>query len=385
MPAIHIRYKLLFAFVVALLINSPPCWAEGDATWFGTMEQSSEAADTKGKSITDNIVVAPIPMANPTLGAGVIGVGMYMHPEDDFWNDEIKDENVTRQSISGIAAMVSTSKSWMTGAFHKGFYDDDRYRGTAFLAYGEFNLKYYGSGDDSHLRDNPINYSAKITAFQPTFMKKVTENWYIGPKYSIFIWDLGADVSDLSPDLPYISQTITTAGLGLVGEWDTTDHSVYAAKGGKLQFDFTDYGNTWGGDFDYAKGSVNYAHYYSMNDDLVLAGRGDLNLSTGSTPFFDMPYLHLRGFPYSKYIDKQSASVQAEARYQLSKKWAVNLFGGLGWISEKPKDLFQGDTIPTGGFGARYLVAPEQKMYLGMDVAFGPDSQALYFRLGEWF
>jgi hypothetical protein len=98
-----------------------------------------------------------------------------------------------------------------------------------------------------------------------------------------------------------------------------------------------------------------------------------------------MPSLHLRGFPYAKYINKQASSIQGELRYKLTEKWAANLFAGLGWTSGEPRDLYKGPTIPTGGFGVRYLIAEEQKMYLGMDLAFGPGSTALYFRLGEWF
>jgi len=381
-------HKLIAAFFILLTIvlaGTSVSFADGDAQWFDAMEGSAEVAEESGKTFSDHLVFAPVPMVNPTLGAGLIGVGMYMHPEEDFGNTEKSEDNATRQSISGAAAMLSTNKSWMTGVFHKGFYANDRFRGTAYLAYGEFNLKYYGTGDDSFLRDRPLKYSANITAFQPTFMMKVSDNWFLGPKYTIFNWDLGVDLSKLHPVLPSINRSFTTAGAGLAAEWDTTDHSVYATKGGRFELDLIDYGDTWGGDFDYAKSTMNYAHYFGLSEKLVLASRADLNLSTGSTPFFDMPFLHLRGFPYAKYIDKQSASIQGELRYELSKKWATNVFGGLGWIGETPDELLKRPVIPTGGFGVRYLIAEEQKMYLGMDVAFGPGSQAVYFRVGEWF
>ncbi|MDD3311378.1 BamA/TamA family outer membrane protein [Pseudodesulfovibrio sp.] len=382
----HMRIpSLLCVFLAVCVASISPCLADGDAGWFDAMHRSGKAAERKAQPISDRIVVAPVPMVNPTLGAGLIGVGMYMHPKDSFWNDEASEDNATRQSISGIAALASTNGSWGVGAFHKGFYDNDTFRGVAFLAYGDFQLKYFGSGDDAYLRDNPVGYAAKITAFQPELMARVEGDWFVGAKYSLFSWDFGADLSKLSPTLPYLNHTITTAGLGLVGERDTTDDSVYPTRGGLFQFEATDYGGAWGGDFEYAKASASYAHYFPLTDKLVLAGQGELNLSTGSTPFFDMPFLHLRGFPYAKYIDKQSSSIQGEARYKLSEKWAANIFAGLGWTSGEPGGLYKGPTIPTGGFGIRYLIAEEQKMYLGMDLAFGPGSTALYFRLGEWF
>lgn len=382
------KSTLLFLLWLALAVSLEPysiCRAEGDAEWSDAMRRTGNVAEKKGEPIAERIVVASVPMVNPTLGAGLIGVGMYMHPNDAFWNDEASESSGTRQSISGIAALASTNGSWGFGAFHKGFYDNDNYRGTAFLAYGDFHLKYFGSGGDTYLRDNPISYSAKITAFQPKFMARVAEDWFVGAKYSLFSWEFGADLPKLYPTLPYLRRTITTAGLGLVGERDTTNDSIYPTRGGIFRFDITDYGGAWGGDFEYGKGAVSYSHYLSLTDRLVLAGQGELNLSTGSTPFFDMPSLHLRGFPYAKYINKQASSIQGELRYKLTEKWAANLFAGLGWTSGEPRDLYKGPTIPTGGFGVRYLIAEEQKMYLGMDLAFGPGSTALYFRLGEWF
>lgn len=384
------RLLSIFCIVfLATLVVVPAGYADGDVGLINSMDGSSDVAEETGKSFRDRLVLTPVPMVNPTLGAGIIGVGMYMHPEDDFGNDPKGQEggvdNATRQSITGLAAMASSNKSWMAGAFHKGFYDNDNFRGTAYFAYGEFNLKYYGIGDDSILRDRPIKYTANITAFQPTFTMKVADNWFIGPRYKMFNWNVGFKFSDLNQWLPDIKRSFTTAGLGLAGEWDTTDHSVYATKGAKFEFSAMDYRGVWGGDFNYGKVESNYNQYWTMSDRLVIAGRADLNLSTGNTPFFDMPYLHLRGFPYAQYIDKQSSSIQAEARYQLSKKWATNVFGGLGWIGEKVTDLYRRPVIPTGGAGIRYLIAEDERMYLGMEAAFGPDSKALYFRVGEYF
>lgn len=377
-----IKSITLFLLLVMMVT---PCLADGDAHWLQTMEEVSDVVEEKHESLTDRIVIAPVPMVNPTLDAGLVGVGMYMHPEDDFWNDDAREDNATRQSITGLAAMGTTNRSWAAGVFHKGFYANDRFRGTAYLAYGDFNLKFYGIGDDSILRDHPIQYSAKITAFQPEFLMRVAENLYVGPKYSIFNWNLGIDLSKLHPLLPKLNRSFTTAGLGLAGEWDTTDHSVYATKGGKFEFSAMDYNDTWGGDFDYAKLESNYNHYFGLTEKLLFAVRGDLNLSTGSTPFFDLPFLHMRGFPYARYIDKQSSSIQGELKYKLTKKWGLSLFGGVGWIASTPDQLFRKPMIPTVGTGVRYLIAEKEAMYLGMDVAVGPGSKAVYFRVGEWF
>ncbi|NDV20658.1 BamA/TamA family outer membrane protein [Pseudodesulfovibrio sp. JC047] len=361
------------------------CRADGDARFVETVDDASDAVQQKNVSFFDRLVFAPVPMVNPTLGAGLTGVVMYMHPEDDFWNDPGNEANEELHSMTGVAAMATSNESWAAGMFHKGFYANDRFRGTAYLAYGEFNLKYYGVGNDSALRNNPLKYSADVTAFQGTFSARIFDHWYLGPKIKVFNWDFGVDFSSLHPVLPTLHHSVKTVGLGLAGERDTTNDSVFATAGGKLQFDFMSYNEAWGGDYDYSKASTSYAHYYGLTDRLVVSGMAELNFSDGNTPFFDMPFLRLRGFPYAEYIDKQSASIQTEIKYKLTQRWGVNLFGGLGWVADEPNQLFKNSTIPTGGFGVRYLLSEKETMYLSTEIGFGPNSQAVYFRVGEWF
>jgi len=380
--------KSFFACLVTCLFFvciSLPCSASSDDQLIDTIEDSTEFAEEKGQSFMDKMVFAPMPMANPTLGAGLVGAAIYMHPLDSFGNDKRDEEDTTLQSMSGVAIMGTSNESWATGLYHKGFYNNDKYRGTAYLGYGELNLKYYGVGENGYLRNNPIKYTADILGFQSKLLARISDNWYLGPQYRYMRWTIGFNLSEYDDRLPDMESSFTTAGGGIAGEWDTTNHSVYATKGGKFEFRALDYGSLWGGDFNYFKYESNYNHFFSLTEKLVLATRTDLNLSSGTTPFFDMPYLHLRGFPYAQYIDKQSASIQGELRWKMTKKWMVNLFGGLGWIADKPEELINSKTVPTGGAGINYLLAEDQAMYIGMDVAFGPDSSGVYFQVGEWF
>jgi len=378
-PFICLSTCLLFVCI------SLPCLASSDDQLIDTIEDSAESAGEKGKSFMDKMVFAPMPMANPTLGAGLVGAALYMHPLDSFGNDKRDEEETTLQSISGVAIMGTSNESWAAGIYHKGFYDNDKYRGTVFLGYGELKLKYYGVGKNGYAQRHPVKYTANILGFQPKLLTRISDNWYLGPEYRYMRWTTSFNLSEHDDRLPDLEGTLTTAGGGIAGEWDTTNHSVYPSKGGKFEFRALDYGSLWGGDYDYFKYESNYNHFFSLTERLVLATRADLNLSSGSTPFFDMSYLHLRGFPYAQYIDKQSASVQGELRWKMTKKWMANLFGGLGWIADKPEGLINSKTVPTGGAGINYLLAEDQSMYIGMDVAFGPDSSGVYFQVGEWF
>ena len=64
---------VIFLIVVASVVQPTVCRAEGDAGWFDAMEGSSEAAEDSGKSFSDRLVFAPVPMVNPTLDSSVWG------------------------------------------------------------------------------------------------------------------------------------------------------------------------------------------------------------------------------------------------------------------------------------------------------------------------
>jgi hypothetical protein len=45
----------------------------------------------------------------------------------------------------------------------------------------------------------------------------------------------------------------------------------------------------------------------------------------------------------------------------------------------------QGPYLPAGGFGVRFAVIPERRVNARLDFAWGIDSFAVYFALGEAF
>lgn len=367
--------------LILILFSALPSFAyEDEAELIPNMIEGAKAIESKEGTFTDNLVLVPVPVVNPTLGTGIIGGLVYMHPEDE----EGRTENV-RQTMTGIGGMVSSSESWMTGIFHKGYYDKDRIRAEAILGYGEFKLKYYGTGTGSTLKDTPLKYDANVIVFRPEVLKRVAGDWLFGVRYTLYNGLFSFDISDRFPSVPIIKGTLTTAGTSVVGKWDNTDHNINPSKGGKFEGVLTDFNERWGGDFDYIKGEFNYSHYYPLSSKTTLAGLAELNMSFGSTPFFDLPSLNMRGFPYGKYIDNHAAGIQGEIRHSLSKRFGVTLFGGVGWVGSKPTSLFKGQSIPAGGFGFRYMVAEDQKLNLSADIAFSSNSAYLYFSAGEWY
>jgi len=221
--------------VYVCFILLPCCMVSG----FPTASHGSEIDEKIDELTTDSkevgksfkgephVVVVPIPVSNPTIGIGLAVTALYLHPRT-------KEGGDVPTTTSGVVGLYTDSESWMTGIFHDGFYADDRYRVRAALGYGDFKLKFYGVGNDSIFRDNPINYQALTTAFMPRVLFNLPlKNWFLGPHYFYLNLDYAFDFSSLLPGLPKREASSTTAGLGLVAVYDSRDNN-YVASGRNL-------------------------------------------------------------------------------------------------------------------------------------------------------
>jgi hypothetical protein len=99
-------------------------------------------------------VPVPLVISNPTVGTGLQGVLMYLHPQKP---------GSTHNTTTGIVGMYTNTDSWFTGLFHDDDWKNDTIRFSGFIGTGEFNLDFYGIGEGGIIRDNPIPYEFDIT------------------------------------------------------------------------------------------------------------------------------------------------------------------------------------------------------------------------------
>lgn len=372
------RKGLYILLCVLFLWPVPASYAAEMPTAAQELQKEAEDAGSVFKK-QRRFVPVPIPIVNPTVGKGLAVVGMYLHPRKP-------EDSDLPTSISGVMGMYTDSESWVTGVFHEGYYGQDRYRVRGLLGYGVFNLKFYGIGDDSILRDHPIDYEAKTTAFLPRLLFRLpVKNWFIGAQYLYMEIDTTFKTSGLLPGLPDVNLPTKTAGLGLVGVYDSRNNTLWPTDGTWFEITATDYGDYFGGDFDYQKYILKFAQYFPVINTVTLAYRLDGSFIDGDAPFYDLSSLKLRGFAGGRYVDNQAVSAQVEGRWNFYKKWTVLLFGGAGRIADEVSDLGSSSTQWAGGAGIRYMIAEGQKLNIGIDVAYGDGETAIYVQIGDWF
>ena len=322
---------------------------------------------------------APVPtiISNPTLGTGLALALIYMHPQKE-------GDTSGRSDITGVAGMYTDTDSWATGLFHSGSYVNNRLRASAALFYADFDLKFYGIGNDSPIRDHPINYNARITFFAPKFLFNFpSKNWFIGPVYRLMKFENSFDFSAVLPGLPEIIIPTQTAGLGLAVEYDSRDNNMWASTGSWFEMEISDYDEYLGGDFDYQKIKGHFVQFIPLVDQFTFAYRLDGTLINGEPPFYDLANLNLRGFPHGLYSDKVSASAQVQINWQFLRRWIAMAFGGGGRVSDDISAITSETTRWAGGVGTRFILNEKQKLTIGVDVTFGEGEYGIYIQMGN--
>lgn len=103
-------------------------------------------------------------------------------------------------------------------------------------------------------------------------------------------------------------------------------------------------------------------------------------------PFYERPYIELRGVAVRRYMGEHAASMELEARWQFGWRFSLVGFTGAG-IAWTDFERFANQQVAvTAGVGWRYELARRYGLHLGMDVAFGPDDPTIYVVFGSaWF
>ncbi len=325
------------------------------------------------------LVPVAIPISNPTIGQGLAAAILYMHPQSS-------QESDAPTSMTGAFGMYTDTQSWAAGAFHDGYYLDDRIRFRVPITHADFHLKYYGTGADSPLRDNPIEYRAVGNLFIPRLTFELPwNNWFLGGLYRLINIDARFDSTATIPDAPGLGVQQQTAGLGIVTLFDSRDSNLWPSKGNWLDLTASVNGEYAGGDFNYLKTVVKWAQYFPLKDSVTLVYRIDVQFIDGEAPFWDLSRIRLRGYSSGMFLDNVALTAQAEMRWNFYERWTALAFGGGGRIADAVSEIGSANNNFAGGAGFRFMLVEKQKLSIGIDVAYAEDAEvSVYFQVGDW-
>ncbi len=349
---------------------------------FETASEVSEQKDSAGW------VLVPIPFSNPTLGSGLQIPVLYLH--------EYK-EGSDRNATSGLGALVSDNGSWFAGLMHDNNFFKDALRVTALAGYGELVLTYYlpdlGNGV------GPFNLTYELDS-SVLFLKALgqlpgTEHWYLGGHFLFMDLTIGLPLDSIPPEYhpaleEFFTAQQTNAAAGIDLTYDSRNDNYFPTEGILLESKYEDYGADWGGDNEYSKLTSSLAFYWpTLNNRFITALRVRHQYAEpdadSEIPFYDKPYLSIRGYDRGRYMGDATLSTHAEVRYRFSERWAAIGFYESGWAFEDLLGYTNKSYAHSFGGGLRWKVLAEKELNLGFDVAYADDDFVYYVKLGEQF
>ncbi|MCP4897810.1 MAG: BamA/TamA family outer membrane protein [bacterium] len=342
-------------------------------------DQTEAAAEALGGK---RFFVMPVPIHNPTIGTGLGLMTMSLFQAG---------ENAPPSNLM-LGGFWADSNSWAGGAGGMVHFKDDTYRLSGWVGFFDVNLQFYGIGNEAGDRGESVEINQSGPFFMPRLLRRVKGNFYLGAQFRYMKVKTGfTNLPDWLPgDILERGVTITSSGLGLIGEYDGRDNEFGPSTGSYLLVTSNFAREELGSDRDYELYDVGFNLYRTVGEGKVLAWRTTGCMTGGATPFYDLCLVGgevdgIRGYVGGQYRDEVSVTTQLEYRWNFHKKWGMVAFGGVGQIGPSFSEISSDNLLPSYGVGIRFMASKEQGVNLGIDYARGKDSGAWYFRIAEAF
>lgn len=334
--------------------------------------------ETRLKIQDGNFVAVPIPMANPTLDAGLIAGAAYFYPQ----TEEQKEDQPA--SVTGMAAMYTTNESWAIAGFHQAYWAEDKWRLTTALGAADLRLSLI-SPDDSEDREG-ADWRVKGAFLNGRVLRRVGGDWYAGGLFRLIDTSQSVEIQSGSEFEDFdLEADIRAVGVGAVLEHDSRDLPTGPSSGNHFKVEGLINVQAMGSNEDYRTLTLEFKSYHQLSESLVLAWQLRGCKKDGKVPLWDACRIPLRGFAAFDYLGQSSASGQAELRWRAYKRLGLVAFGGSGWAGESFAAAGDNESTPSYGAGIRYEVLPAKRLNMRLDFAWSDDSEGIYLSVGEAF
>jgi len=291
---------------------------------------------------------------------------------------------LTPPDVFGAAFAATQNGTEFAGVGGMFTFFDDRLRYRGGVGRADVNLDFYGLGGDTGTGDRKVAYNLDgwVSSQQLLWRLPRSDN-FLAARWVYLDLASEFDPQRAQPVLPPRSTERRSSGAGLSFEHDSRDNIFTPARGWQGSIDSLFFRPGIGGDTSFESYRAHAFAYFPFGDKFVLGTRADARAVNGDVPFYQLPYIDLRGIPAVRYQDNRVGVAEAELRWNVTPRWALVGFAGAGraWGSQSGF----GDAPSEGALGAgfRYLVARRLGLYAGVDVARGPEKTAFYIQVGS--
>jgi hypothetical protein len=342
----------------------------------GALDASEWLLDRKG------FLPVPIIITEPAVGYG--GGAALLFFRQSIREATSETGHVTPPDIFGGAAFGTQNGTYGAAVGGMFTFDNDRWRYRGGIGKPHVNLDFYGLGGPLDTGDRSIGYTLDGWASSQQVLWRVGQsNHYLALRWLYLDLDSTFDQSQQRPLLSEKEVTARSSGLGPSWEYDSRDNIFTPSRGVKVAVDSLFFGPGIGGDNSFQTYRAYTYAYTPFRDAFVFGGRLDGRAARGDVPFYQMPYIDMRGIPAVRFQDKNVGVVEAELRWNVTSRWALIGFLGAGRAWGREVDFTDASNEVAKGGGFRYLIARQLGVYMGADVAWGPEDTAFYIQVGS--
>lgn len=296
------------------------------------------------------------------------------------------NDTISPNSSTGVFGMYTTNQTYFFAAFQRLYLNEDRWRVMMGAGHGDINFQFWQ--ELPVIGGGFIGFDTKADFVLARVERKVYDELYFGVRAMYCNALTTYDVPDFLPDeLRYDKRNLNN--IGYLFNFDKRDHQINPYKGYNIELLDVFYGEAIGSDNNFQKVQLTYNHYFPIVDETqILATRVRVESSLGNVPFQGQSVVgqdDIRGYSSGKYRDNQVYAIQAEYRWRFYKNLGMVGFAGIASAVENFNALGDAEILPGVGVGFRYMLIPDQRVNIGIDVAAGKGDWGIYFRIGEAF
>ncbi|MFI5172567.1 MAG: BamA/TamA family outer membrane protein [Chitinophagales bacterium] len=345
------------------------------------------------------IVVKKKLFISPVIGYSpetrlLFGVGgvYYLPPSKkvQHFNDSLGLAN-SYPTVLKLVAAYTLNKQITSNFSGDSYFKQNNYKLNYTISYFEFPDYFFGIGNYTDTADkerfNFDYFNIGINA-----QKLIRENSYAGLK-TFFEY---SKVYDIEPGGFFDTEEIPGENGGLntgIGPWvtyDTRDHVYYPLTGINADASMVIHNEVIGSEYNYVDYTVEVSQFNKIKKDDVLAFNLYGKFLPGEPPFNRMAKLggdvHMRGNYEGRFRDKNYITLQSEYRITFWKYFGINIFAGVGEVSDKFSNFSAAGLKYSIGAGGRLFIVPKDKISVRADLGFGSDGDyGFYISFREAF
>jgi hypothetical protein len=367
--------------------------AATDAAQANEPEKAGDAEASKKKKKGPPFIAFPIIITEPAVGYGLGAAVAYFHKKKHQADSgagshapvltaDTAPKVGTRQkvppTISGIAAAYTEDGTWAVGLAHTASWKKDRIRYKGGVGYAHVVSSFY-------FNNEPADFELDTgLLYQDIKFRVHSSDFFVGGKLVYLTPDLlfNEDQGEIPVESDGIKRN--DFGLAVQADYDRRDNEMTPNRGLFVELVAWKHLEVLGGDTDYWNVSLLVDSFHElMNKKLVLGLHLDLDSAGGDPPLWGYPWVTMRGIPALRYQNESTGVLEAELRWNLAERWAAVGFLGVA-ATRGDVPVFQDESgIVAGGLGGRYLFRPQDDLWVGLDVAKGPEQYVLYVVAGH--